>query len=170
MSKICDRAAGGPGSADAVAPLAASQSCVCEHPDDSAGAGRASVAGPPDCGGPPGALAAEVAARQPVRDVPSQHAGTAPTGAGGMIPWGYFAAIAAFARLRPRRRDLCGSEREDDIAHVNVPAGQDHNVAEGGAGGTPAVNLLHNPLLLCLVGVGHCDAGAFPFFRSTCEK
>src|SRR5437870_4047913 len=101
MSKICDRAAGGPGSADAVAPLAASQSRVCQHPDDSTGAGRASVAGPPDCGGPPGALAAEVAARQPVRDVPSQHAGTAPTGAGGMIPWGYFAAIAAFARLRP---------------------------------------------------------------------
>src|SRR5262245_47943276 len=56
------------------------------------------------------------------------------------------------------RRDLCSPESEDDITYVKVTAGEDDDITEGGTGCTPAMYLLHNPLLLCLVGVGHRDA------------
>ena len=62
---------------------------------------RARVAGPSHGGGPPGAVAAEVAARQSVRDVHPEHARAATAGAGAAVPWRDFAEISGFARLRP---------------------------------------------------------------------
>ena len=50
------------------------------------------------------ALTTEVAAHQSVRHVHSEHAGAATARASGVSPWLYFAAMTAFARLRPNTR------------------------------------------------------------------
>ena len=76
---------------------------VREHADDSAGAGGASVAGSSDGGGPPCAIATEVAAREPVRTVRPEHARAPSAGAGAVVPLRYFAEISGFARLMPLR-------------------------------------------------------------------
>jgi hypothetical protein len=82
----------------------ASESRIREHTDNSAGTGTARVAGPSHGGGSPGAIAAEVAACEPVWDVHPEHARAPTTRAGGIVHWRDFAEIWGFARLRPCRR------------------------------------------------------------------
>ena len=52
-------------------------------------------------GGPLGSIAAEVVAREPVRNVHPEYARAPAAGAGRLLPVRYFVEISAFAKLRP---------------------------------------------------------------------
>ena len=68
---------------------------------ETTGVGGARMAEPSQRRGPPGALAAEVAAREPVRNIHPEYAGAPVAGAGRLLASRYFAGISTFARLRP---------------------------------------------------------------------